>query len=147
MNKNQTLEAIQNARKVHLSQMDKIVAVINGDKVDNPTPLNKTECAVGIWLYDDTNRLKEILGALFYNNLEAAHAKWHLEYAKFFEIFFKESKQGVFSKFLGINRVDPLKIDKAKLYHTELSETTAELLKILGSCERRVNAMNESKFH
>jgi len=147
MNKNQTLEAIQNARKAHLSQMDKIVTAMDGNQVDNPTVLNKTQCEFGKWLYADENHLQEILGALFFNNLETIHAKWHMEYSRLFDIFFKNQKKGLFSKFFRKSKVDPMELDKAKLYYTELSATTAELLKNLGSCERRVNAMNESKFH
>ena len=147
MDKNQTIEAIQNARKAHLSQMDKIVAVMDGNHVEHPTALNKTQCEFGKWLYADENHLESILGALFFNNLETAHTKWHMEYLRIFDIFFKNQKKGLFSKILGSSKVDPMEIDKAKLYYAELTATTADLLKILGSCERRVNAMNESKFH
>ena len=147
MDKIQTLEAIENARNSHLSQMEKITAVINGEKVNNPTAVSKTQCTFGKWLYSDENNLKHILGALFYNNLETMHAKWHNEYVKLFDIFFKDEKKGFFSKLVGANKIDPMDVDKAKLYFSELESTTAELLKILASCERRITALSESKFH
>jgi len=147
MDKEHTLESIQNARKAHLNQMDKIVAIMNGEKVDNPTAVARTECDFGKWLYADENHLREILGALFFTKVETMHTKWHMEYARLFEIFFKDQKKGFFSKVLGKPKIDPMELDKAKLYFSELQVTTDELLKMLGSCERRVQAMNEAKFH
>lgn len=149
MDKNKTIESIQKARKAHLAQMDKIAAVIAGEKVDNPTAVASTECDFGKWLYADENKLEEILGSLFFSKLEVMHSKWHLEYARVFEIFFKDKdkKRGIFSKLMASNKIDPLEMDKAKLYYTELQATTAELLKIIDSSERRINAMNEGKFH
>jgi hypothetical protein len=146
MDKTSTLEAMQNARKSHLSQMEKIAAVINGEKVNKPTALNHTECNFGKWLYADENRLKSIFGALFFNNLEEAHTQWHREYERIYNIFFKDQKKSFFSKSLTPAKVSSLEIDKAKLYYSELEVTTAEVLRILGSCERRVRAMSDTKF-
>ncbi|PHQ65468.1 MAG: hypothetical protein COB99_03845 [Sulfurimonas sp.] len=147
MDKTKTLESIQNARRAHEAQMSKIKAAINGDKVENPTAVAKTKCTFGKWLYNDENRLRDILGSLFYDNMEVLHAKWHTEYFKLFEIFFKEEKKGFFSKILGSSKVSEMELDKAKLYYSELEETTKELLKALGSSERRIGALPESKFY
>ena len=147
MNKTRTLESIQSARAAHQSQMKKIVMLIDGEKVDNPTAVLKTECAFGKWLYAKDSNLRKIIGALFYDNLETTHAKWHNEYIRLFKIFFKdEVKQGFFSRLLGSSKVDEMEMDKAKLYFSELSTTTNELLKALDTCERRVTALCESKF-
>ncbi len=40
-----------------------------------------------------------------------------------------------------------MELDKAKLYYSELEVTTQELLKVLGSSERRISALPESKFY
>lgn len=146
MDKAQSLEAIQNARRAHELQMKKIVAVINGEKVDNPTAVNKTQCDFGKWFYAEDGRLPKLLGALFYNELEVLHAKWHMEYVRLFEIFFQNKKQGFFSKVLGTNKVSDMDLDRAKLYYSELETTTNELLKALGVSERRLGALNESLF-
>ena len=147
MDKNATLEAIQKARIAHESQMQKIETLLNNEKVDNPTAVLKTECAFGKWLYAEDSNLKKILGALFYSNIEIAHAKWHSEYTRLFDIFFKDTKKvGLFSKLLGSSKVDGMDMDKAQLYYSELKNTTKELLKVLDVCERRVQALNESKF-
>ena len=147
MNKNETLESIQKARIAHETQMQKIDALLNGEKVDNPTAVVKTECAFGQWLYAKDSNLKKILGALFYSNIETIHAKWHSEYIRLFNIFFKdEKKKGFFSKMLGGTKVDGMDMDKAELYYSELKSTTKQLLKVLDTCERRIQALNESKF-
>ncbi len=147
MDKTQTLQAIENARNAHIAQMDKLTAAINGEKVDDPTSVSQRKCAFGKWLYADESDLKFVLGSLFYNNLESMHAKWHNEYSKLFDIFFKDQKKGFFSKLIGSSKISDMEIDKARLYFSELEITTSELLKILASCERKVTATNEGKFH
>ncbi len=147
MDKETTLESIQNARKAHETQMMKIKATIASGNVDEPTAVVKTECAFGHWLYGNENYLRDILGALFYENMETLHAQWHAEYLRIFQIFFKEEKKSFFSKMMGASKVSDMEVDKAKLYYSELEATTKELLKALGSCERRVGALPKSKFY
>ncbi|MDD2790829.1 MAG: CZB domain-containing protein [Sulfurimonas sp.] len=146
MDKAQSLEAIKNARKAHELQMKKIVALINGEEVENPTAVNKTQCDFGKWFYAEDGHLPKLLGALFYNELEVMHARWHMEYVRIFEIFFQNKKQGFFSKMIGVNRVSNMDLDRAKLYYSELEATTNELLKALAVSERRLGALNESLF-
>ena len=146
MTKAQTLESVKKAREAHLLQMDKIEAVIEGKKIENPTAVSKKECDFGHWIYDESNNVKGLIGIQFYEKLDAKHEQWHMEYFKIYNIFFKEKKKGLFSKLLGRNSVDPLELDKAKLYYSELKATTEELLKVLGSAERRLEALSESKF-
>jgi len=147
MDKYATLESIQKARVAHETQMKKIEALLNGEKVDNPTAVEKTECLFGKWLYAKDSNLKKVLGALFYSNIETIHARWHSEYIRLFNIFFAgEQKKSFFSKLLGTPKVNSMDIDKAQLYYSELKSTTKELLKVLDVCERRIQALNDSKF-
>jgi hypothetical protein len=147
MDKEKTLESIQNARKYHEAQMSKIKAAIDGNTVKNPTVVAKTKCEFGKWLYNDENHLRNILGSLFYDKIEVLHAKWHSEYLKIFEIFFENKKKGFFSKMIGASKVSEMELDKAKLYYAELEVTTQELLKAIGSSERRIYALPKSKFY
>jgi hypothetical protein len=67
---------------------------------------------------------------------------------KIFNIFFKEKKkQGFFAKIISPQKIDEMELDKAKLYYSDLKITTKELLKMLATSERRLEAMNETKFH
>ena len=146
MNKEKTLEAIQNARKAHEAQMAKILSLLGGTKPENPTTLSKTKCDFGLWLYEPSNRVEDILGSQFYTKLESLHAKWHSEYARIFEMFFKDTQKSFFSKFLGSGQLNPMELDKAKLYYAELQVTTNELLQVLSMSQRRITALNASLF-
>jgi hypothetical protein len=96
MNKSQILDAIENARKAHLEQMDKIRSVMNGIHIDNPTALSKMECDCGVWFYNNEDMMKNILGALLFDRLDKAHEDWHKEYLNIYNIFFKEEKKNRF---------------------------------------------------
>lgn len=148
MTKAQTLEAITKSKEVHELQMQKIERAMNGTAIENPTAVNKTECDFGKWLYAEDNHMQEILGSQFYTALDIQHEKWHNEYRKIHTILFaSKSKKGLFSKLLGSSKIDPLELDKAKLYYSDLQETTSMLLKALASSQRRVSALPDSKFH
>ncbi|MBU1216021.1 CZB domain-containing protein [bacterium] len=146
MNKSKSLDAIDNARKSHELQMAKIEALVQGKEVENPTAVAKTQCEFGKWLYNQDNRVKEILGMQFYTEIETLHGKWHSEYLRVFEIFFKDKKPSFFSMLTGGSKIKVMDLDKAKFYHAELKVTTSELLKVLASSQRRITAMSESKF-
>ena len=146
MTKAQILESVKKAREAHLLQMDKIEAAIEGKAIKNPTAVSKKECDFGHWIYDESNKIKELIGVQFYEKLDAKHEQWHTEYLKIYNIFFKEKKKGLFSKLMGSSGIEPLELDKEKLYYTELKTTTQELLKALASAERRLEALSESKF-
>jgi hypothetical protein len=148
MNKNQMLDAIEHAKKIHLEEMHKISSVLKGNEVENPTPLGKMECECGTWFYSNEKEMKEILGAQLFERLDKQHENWHKEYHNIYNIFFKEEKKtGFFAKILKHNKVDSLTLDKAKLYFSDLQKITDELLKASESATRRVSALKDSKFH
>lgn len=146
MNKQQTLESIQKAIASHEMQMEKISMAIDGQVINNPTALDKKECLLGVWLYDDDNHLRDILGSMFYDKIELYHTKWHDEYLNLHGLLFKEEEKGFFAK-LVTPKMNEMDLDKAKLYYSEILETTDELLKILGASERRIEALQETKFY
>ncbi|MDY0121086.1 MAG: CZB domain-containing protein [Sulfurimonas sp.] len=146
MTKQQTLESIQTARKNHEVQMQKINALVSGKTIVDPTSVSKRECTFGKWLYEDEKYLREILGAQFYETIEQLHGKWHEQYYKIYEIFFTKPKPGLLSKVLKLNKVSMLEQDKAKLYYAELQQNTQELLNMMSVSERRVMALQDSKF-
>jgi len=146
MDKATILKAIESAKKSHEVQMVKIEMAMNNEEVDTPPALDKTKCTFGIWLYNNPE-IKEVIGAQFHNTIETLHTKWHLEYFKIFNIYFKDKKKkGFFSKILSKQKIDDLELDKAKLYYTDLKDTTKELLQKLDASYRRVDAMSDSKF-
>jgi len=147
MNKQETIDAIENARKAHIKQMDNIKALIEGKEVNTLTPVSKMKCQFGQWLYGDNEKVENILGAQFYENLDVIHETWHIQYAKIHAIFIGEKKKGLLSKIFGSHKRDTLEIEKTKVYYKDLEETTTELLRALDASHRRVQALSESKFH
>jgi len=146
MNKSQMLDALENTKQLHMNQMEKIEHLLNGDKVSNPTPVGKVECECGVWFYKHQDFMVKVLGAQLFERLDTLHEKWHYDYVRIYEIFFKKQKTGFFSKLTGGDKIDPLEFDKAKLYFSELNETTKSLLQVADVAVRRVTALNESKF-
>ena len=151
MNKVQTVELIEDMKKLHESQMHKIELLLNSKEVDELTSVAKTECDFGKLLYKNEQHLKDILGALFFEKLEKLHERWHREYYNIYKIFkeyvdAKNAKKGFFSKIIGSKKITEMEIDKAKLYHSELKSTTTELIQTIDMCQRRVSALGNAKF-
>lgn len=147
MTKFQTLEAIERAKLAHIEQMEKIDLMLRGVSVENPTSISKVECDFGQWLYgDNTEPLKHLLGVQFYNELDREHEEWHVEYTKIYDLLLQKQSRGFFAKIFHTSSVDPLVLDKAKTYYVELEKITEKLLHSLEKSERRLAAINTSKF-
>lgn len=148
MKKQKMLEELENAKHIHLKEMEKIADVLEGKEIDNPTPLGKMQCECGSWFYPNQEKMIQILGAQLFHRLDNAHEAWHKDYEKIYNIFFKEEKKrGLFSKLLGGNKIDAMTLDKAKLYYAELKSDTTTLLHEADAAIRRIKALNSSKFN
>lgn len=147
MKKEAMIEAIENAKQLHLHQMIKIESEIAGKKVDNPTALGKMECECGVWFYENEKEMKEILGLQFFDRLDKNHEQWHSSYASIYKMFFQDEKKGLFARLLGDSESENMKMDRAKLYYSELQKDTEELIKSADAAIRRVSALKETKFH
>lgn len=145
MTKSQMIEAIENAKEVHKTQMNKIKSEISGKKIDKPTAPGKMECECGIWFHANEKEMKNILGLQLFEHLDRDHEKWHTDYVNIYKLFFVEEKKGIFSKLLGSGH-DQMKIDKAKVYFSELEKDTQALLLTADVALRRVMALQDSKF-
>ena len=146
MTKTEMLDAIENAKHIHLEQMNKIKLEIAGKEVKNPTALGKMDCECGIWFYAHETEMKNVCGLQLFERLDKSHERWHMDYANIYNLFFKEEKKGLFSKIIGFGKQNEMKLDKAKLYFSELQKDTEELLSVSDSAIRRVSALSESKF-
>jgi len=148
MTKQEMLDAIENAKQIHLNQMDKLKAVIAGKEIKTVIPLAKTECECGLWFHSHESEIKSILGLQFFERLDKSHEQWHQDYASIYDIYFKnEQKKGFFAKIMGsTNKVDGLLQDKAELYYVELQKDTEELLNVVEAAKRRILALGDAKF-
>ena len=146
MHKKKALEDISQAKNALVVQMGKMEDLLNGMDVPNPIAAAKEKCEFGKWLYSYDNHIHDILGDQFYTRLELLHKKWFVDYMKIFDMFVHEDEKTFLSKLLNGGNISSLDLDKAKLYFIELQETTQELLQSLEKSERRLNALNKSKF-
>ncbi len=147
MNKEETINIIEYVREAHIEQLEKVQLLSEGKHVENLTPVSKMKCQFGTWLYGDKEGVKNILGVQFYENLDMIHEAWHIQYAKIHAIFVHEKDEGFFSKFFGIHKINDLELERSKVYYKELEHITKDLLRVLDASQRRVQALNESKFH
>ena len=147
MDKEQALEDIQKAKYALEVQMTKLKDLMNGMDVPNPVAAAKEKCEFGKWLYSYDNHMRTILGEIFYLRLEELHKQWFVDYMKIFDMFVHKDEKTFLSKLLHASSISPLDLDKAKLYFLELEETTKDLLINLEKSERRLSALNESKFY
>ena len=145
MNKIKTLNSIIAVIKHHEEQMQKLKDLVEGKSVENTLSISKTQCEFGKWLYSNDSNIQNIIGHQFYEKIDKLYTEWHEQYYKIYKIFYDE-KKGFISKMF-TSTTEEMKLDKAKLYYSELKITSGNLLKILSSSERRISAMNESKFN
>jgi hypothetical protein len=146
MTKEEMIDAIENAKEMHMNQMLKIESEISGKKVTHKTALEKMDCKYAIWFHSHEKVIKEILGMQFFERLDKHHKAWHHSYANIYKMFLEDEKKGFFSKLLGSSESTSMKMDKAKLYYSELQEDTGELIKAADTAIRRVRALQTSKF-
>ena len=115
MKRAEMLWALENAKSVHLKQMDKVKAELAGKKVANPTALSKMECECGIWFYENEKMMIDFLGENLYGRLDKNHDEWHTNYTNIYNVFFKEErKKGIFSKIIGSSKEEKVKLKKAE---------------------------------
>jgi len=147
MTKLHIIHAIESAESYHEEQLQKVAKLLDGQKVDNPTPANKEECNFGKWLYGDATKIQNLLGLQFYDNIELMHGFWHREYQKIYEIFYDVDKNAILTFLFGNRKdVDEAMLQKAKEYYKELQAITENLLKALYVSKKRVLALSESFF-
>ena len=146
MQKAIVLKELENAKKVHIEQMEKIELLLEGYFITEPTELAKTDCEFGRLFYGNKEDFLPLIGAQFFQKIDLLHEKWHDEYAHVYEIFYKVRKQGLFSKLRGTHKIKQIEYEKAKMYFTRLDKTTTQLLRMLDISIRRVSSLSDAKF-
>ena len=146
MGKKNTLTAIENARKSHKLQMHTISLMVKGMELSEKLEVDKHKCEFGKWLYDEDNHLKHVLGSQFYAKLDDEHTRWHSECHKISEILDVKEGKGFISKLLSSKKDEQMRREKAGIYHEQLKIKTEDLLKVLTSSKRKLEAMHDDKF-
>ncbi|MCF6330389.1 MAG: CZB domain-containing protein [Sulfurimonas sp.] len=147
MDKTTTLKSLEAILEAHKHQMQKIKTAIYNSEIEDLEIFSKTECKLARWLHTKDGFMRDILGSLFFDNIDKIHTRWHSEYTVIYEILInKDEKKGLFSKILQRPSISAMELDKVKLYYSGLETTTKMLLKALESAQRRLGALPESMF-
>lgn len=143
MNKEQTLESMEKAKRSLTFDMRTIESLLEGKDIASIPTVYKTNCSFGEWLYNEENNLKNLLGPIFFKELDAYHSQLHEEYRRIYIIFYGEPSGATKPK---KNKVTPMELDKCKLYYSEMKLSFDKLLKSMASSKRRLEALAPEKF-
>jgi len=150
MDKEHILQHLRSAKSAHIKWVQKAKLLINGIEVDKDAiPVNSTECKFGQWFYSEG----QVLNALSNNPMECMmaieqlHFDLHDIYMNIFNIYFKKSDTGFFSKIFGIKKkITEEESLKAQEYFEKLEAISKKLLEEINRLERRLIAVSEEKI-
>jgi len=148
MNKEETLAHLRNAKKAHITWVQRANALIEGLPIEKEqVPVGCTECKFGLWFYGEGQALGMIPNMDCLKEIEKLHFELHDVYMKIFKIYFSDEDRSLFSKFFGTRKkVTSLNQEIAKDYYTQLKMVSEKLVDGLDRLERRIYALQEGKF-
>ncbi len=142
-NKAQYLHSFQEIQKQHKGQLLQIEFLLNKNSSTETIDKKDNFCTFNTWALNNP-ALEKLLGVQMYKKLITTHTQWHTYYKKILQILFEENTS-TFRKLFS-SKPSAQAIDRAKAYFDDLQQATNELEHIVVVCERRLNALNESKF-
>jgi len=148
MNKEETLTHLRNAKKAHITWVQRAHALIEGLPVEKEqVPVGCTECKFGLWFYGEGQALGKIPNMDTLKEIEKLHFELHDVYMKIFKIYFSDEERSLFSRLFGTRKKISLSNQEiAKEYYSELKAVSGKLIEAIERLERRLFALQESKF-
>ncbi len=148
MTKEDTLSHLRNAKKAHITWVQRAHALIEGLPIEKEqVPVGCTECKFGLWFYGEGQGLGMIPNMDCLKEIEKFHFELHEVYMKIFKIYFSDEDRSLFSKFFGMRKkVTPQNQEAAKAYYDELKAVSVKLIEGIDRLERRIFALPEGKF-
>jgi len=148
MNKEETLTHLRNAKKAHITWVQRAHALIEGLPVEKEqVPVGCTECKFGLWFYGEGQALGMIPNMDTLKEIEKLHFELHDIYMKIFKIYFSDEERSLFSRLFGTRKKISLSNQEtAKEYYNELKTVSGKLIETIERLERRLFALQESKF-
>lgn len=141
--KRKCLETLQHIKTNHKKLLFAIELLVNGSDVESETVKNTSPCSFELWSRHN-EIIKHRIGVQLFEKLYVLHTQWHDTYCKITDIYFPKEK-GLLGRFLG-RKPNSLETDKAKSYLDDIQQTAEEFFKTLDICERRIQALSDSKF-
>jgi hypothetical protein len=148
MNKEETLTHLRNAKKAHITWVQRAHALIEGLPIEKEqVPVGCTECKFGLWFYGEGQELGMIPNMDCLKEIEKLHFELHDVYMKIFKIYFSDEDRSFMSKLFGSRKkVTSLNQEIAKDYYSQLKGVSERLIEGIDRLERRIYALQEGKF-
>lgn len=148
MNKEETLAHLRNAKKAHITWVQRAHALIEGLPIEKEqVPVSCTECKFGLWFYGEGQRLGMMPSMDCLKEIETLHFELHDIYMKIFKIYFSDEDRSLLSKLFGTRKkVSSLNQDIAKDYYGQLKGVSEKLIMTIERLERRLFALQEGNF-
>ncbi|MDD5051501.1 MAG: CZB domain-containing protein [Sulfuricurvum sp.] len=148
MGKEETLEHLRNAKKAHITWVQRAHALIEGLPIEKEqVPVSCTDCKFGLWFYGEGQKLNMIPGMDCFKEIEVLHFELHDTYMKIFKIYFSDEDRSFFSKIFGTRKkVSASQQDIAKDYYSQLKTISEKLVTTIERLERRLFALQGSSF-
>ncbi|MGD9969096.1 MAG: CZB domain-containing protein [Sulfuricurvum sp.] len=148
MNKEETLLQLQNAKKAHLTWVNRARSLIEGLPIEKEqVPVYNTDCQFGQWFYGEGQRLNRMPSMDCLKEIETLHTELHEVYMKIFRIYFSDEDRSFLSKLFGTRKkVSQLHQEIAKDYYDKLRTISEKLINAIERLERRLVALNEQSF-
>lgn len=148
MNKEDTLNHLRNAKKAHITWVQRAHALIEGLPIEKEqVPVGCTECKFGLWFYGEGQSLGMIPNMDCLKEIEKLHFELHDVYMKIFKIYFSDEDRSFFSKFFGTRKkVTSFNQEITKDYYGQLKAVSEKLIYGIERLEKRLFAIQEGKF-
>jgi Chemoreceptor zinc-binding domain len=148
MNKEATITHLNNAKKAHITWVQRAHALIEGLPIEKEQiPVGCTECQFGQWFYGEGQILGMMPSMDTLKEIETLHFELHDVYMKIFKIYFSDEDRSLLSKLFGTRKkVSPLNQEAARDYYNQLKTISEKLIVTIERLERRLFALQEGNF-
>lgn len=148
MNKEETLTHLRNAKKAHITWVQRAHALIEGLPIEKEqVPVSCTECKFGLWFYGEGQQLGMMPGMDILKEIETFHYELHDVYMKIFKIYFSDEDRSLLSKLFGTRKkISADNQEIAKVYYNQLKGISEKLIATIERLERRLFALQEGSF-
>ena len=141
MNRQKTLEHLENARRGHIKWLNRAKSIIDGALVvRDPHPLASTECAFGLWFNKEGEGLYNALDIDGLETIHSLHDQLHEKYLLIYEIFFGSAEGVVYDRKARLTKrnVQQEQEEMAKQYFAELRELSYLMLQEIENLQKQI---------
>ncbi len=148
MKKEETLAQLHNAKKAHITWVNRARSLIEGLPIEKEqVPVHNTDCQFGQWFYGEGQRLNRIPSMECLKEIETLHTELHDVYMKIFRIYFSDEDRSLLSKLFGTRKkISTLNQEIAQDYYEKLRGISEKLIATIERLERRLLALSEQNF-